>query len=38
MGTENQFDGSKFKSSENIDSLPQIISQKKTVDVASFLG
>ena len=38
MGTENQFDGSKFKSSENIDSLPQIISQKKTVDVASFWG
>ena len=38
MGTPNQFDGLNFKSSENIDSLPQIISQRKTVDVASFWG
>lgn len=38
MGTPNQFDGLNFKSSENIDSLPQIVSQRKTVDVASFWG
>jgi len=38
MGTQNQFDGVQFRSSENIDSLPQIISQRKTVDVASFWG
>jgi len=38
MGVAEQFDGSNFKSSTNIDELPQIISQVKDIDVASFWG
>ena len=38
LGTEEQFNGNQFKSSENIDSLPQIIHQTKNVDVSSFWG
>ena len=38
MGVKEQFDGSNFKSSNNIDELPQIINQIKDIDVASFWG
>lgn len=37
-GTSEQFDGDKFKSSTDLDSLPQIVGQKKDIDVASFWG
>jgi hypothetical protein len=36
LGTENQFDGVQFKASENIDSLPQIISQKRLLMLLRF--
>ena len=38
MGVEEQFDGTNFKSSENLATLPQIINSVKTIDVASFWG
>jgi len=38
MGVAEQFDGSNFKSSNNIDELPQIVNQVKDIDVASFWG
>jgi len=38
MGSEGQFDGPSFRSSTDLDSLPQIINQKKEVEVASFWG
>jgi len=38
MGVAEQFDGSNFKASTNIDELPQIISSVKDIDVASFWG
>jgi hypothetical protein len=37
-GTTEQFDGDQFKSSTDLDSLPQIVNQKKDIDVASFWG
>lgn len=38
MGVPSQFDGQLFKSSENIDSLPQILHDIKDIDVSSFWG
>ena len=38
MGVEAQFAGTQFRSSSDLDSLPQIINSKKDVDVASFWG
>jgi len=38
LGVDSQFAGSNFKSSENLDSLPQIVNQAKDVEVASFWG
>lgn len=38
LGVESQFNGSRFKSSTDIDSLPQIIHEIKYIDVASFWG
>ena len=38
MGTESQFEGSSFKSSTDLDSLPQIVNQKKEIEVSSFWG
>jgi hypothetical protein len=38
LGVESQFAGSNFKSSENLDSLPQVVNQAKDVEVASFWG
>lgn len=38
LATENQFNGSLFKSSENLDSLPQIINSVVDVDVTPFWG
>jgi len=38
MGVESQFAGTQFRSSSDLDSLPQIINSKKDVDVASFWG
>ena len=38
MGVKEQFDGSNFKSSSNIDELPQIVNLVKDIDVASFWG
>lgn len=38
MGSEGQFEGSSFKSSSDLDSLPQIVNQKKEVEIASFWG
>jgi len=38
MGVAEQFDGPNFKASTNIDELPQIITQVKDIDVASFWG
>lgn len=35
-GTAEQFDGDQFKSSTDLDSLPQIVGQKKDVDVSLF--
>jgi hypothetical protein len=37
-GTQDQFNGSQFKSSSDLASLPQIVNQVKDVDVASFWG
>jgi hypothetical protein len=36
--SESQFDGSKFKSSSNLDELPQIISLVKQIDIQPFWG
>ncbi len=36
--TESQVDGNRFKSSENIDSLPQIVNQVVDISVESFWG
>jgi uncharacterized delta-60 repeat protein len=38
IGVESQFAGTQFRSSTDIDSLPQIVNSKKDVDVASFWG
>lgn len=38
VATESQFDGANFKSSPNIDTLPQIIKSAKSVDVIPFWG
>ena len=38
MGVPTQFNGSEFKSSTNIESLPQIINSKKDIEVTSFWG
>jgi len=38
MGVPSQFNGQLFKSSENIDSLPQILHEVKDLDVTSFWG
>lgn len=38
MGTESQFDGSLFRSSENIESLPQIVNSRQDIEVSSFWG
>ena len=38
MGVESQFNGSLFKSSTDIESLPQIINSKKDIEVTSFWG
>ena len=38
MGVESQFNGSQFKSSTDIESLPQIINSKKDIEVTSFWG
>jgi len=38
MGVESQFAGTQFRSSSDLDALPQIINSKKDVDVASFWG
>ena len=38
MGSEGQFEGSSFKSSPDLDSLPQIVNEKKEVEVTSFWG
>jgi len=38
MGVEEQFDGTNFKSSEDIDSLPQIINEVRDVFVTPFWG
>ena len=38
MGVESQFNGSEFKSSTDIESLPQIINSKKDIEVTSFWG
>jgi hypothetical protein len=37
-GTSEQFDGDQLKASTDLDSLPQIVGQKKDIDVASFWG
>tara|TARA_R110001632_G_scaffold232817_1_gene374753 strand:- start:167 stop:4933 length:4767 start_codon:yes stop_codon:yes gene_type:complete len=37
-GVQGQFNGSQFKSSQDINSLPQIVNQVKDIDVASFWG
>ncbi len=37
-GVQDQFNGSQFKSSSDLSSLPQIVNQVKDVDVASFWG
>ena len=37
-GTQDQFNGTQFKSSSDLASLPQIVNQIKDVDVASFWG
>ena len=38
VGAPGQFNGSRFKSSTDIDSLPQIVNQKKEINVTSFWG
>ena len=38
MGVQTQFNGSEFKASTNIESLPQIINSKKDIEVTSFWG
>ena len=38
LGNEQQFDGQNFRTSENLDSLPQIINTVKQVEVNSFWG
>lgn len=38
IATESQFDGNKFRSSENLDSLPQIVSLTKQISVEPFWG
>ena len=38
IGSTGQFNGNKFKSSTDIDSLPQIVNQKKDINVSSFWG
>jgi len=38
IGAPGQFNGQKFKSSTDLDSLPQIVNQKKEVNVTSFWG
>jgi hypothetical protein len=38
MGSEGQFDGSTFRSSTDLGSLPQIINEKREVEVGSFWG
>jgi hypothetical protein len=38
MGTEEQFDGPKFRSSTNFNELPQIIVLNKTIDILPFWG
>jgi hypothetical protein len=38
IGASGQFNGQKFKSSTDLDSLPQIVNQKKEVNVTSFWG
>jgi hypothetical protein len=38
VGAAGQFNGTKFKSSTDIDSLPQIVNQKKDINVSSFWG
>jgi len=38
LATEDQFDGNKFRSSTNIDTLPQIITLYKDIDVVPFWG
>ena len=35
---DSQFDGTRFKTDESIDSLPQIIGQKKVIDIRPFWG
>ena len=37
-GVQDQFNGTQFKSSSDLSSLPQIVNQVKDVDVASFWG
>lgn len=38
MGVPSQFNGQLFKSSENLDSLPQIVHDVRDIDVSSFWG
>ena len=38
LGVKSQFAGPNFRSSENLDSLPQIVNQAKDVEVAAFWG
>lgn len=38
MGVTSQFNGQQFKSSEDIDSLPQIVHSVQDIDVSSFWG
>ena len=37
-GAAGQFNGNRFKSSTDLDSLPQIVNQKKDINVSSFWG
>lgn len=38
LGTKEQFNGNKFKASENLDALPQIIHEVYDINVSSFWG
>jgi hypothetical protein len=38
IGAAGQFNGQRFKSSTDLDSLPQIVNQKKEINVTSFWG
>jgi len=38
MGVPSQFNGQRFKSSQDIDSLPQIVNSVQDIDVSSFWG